>query len=229
MKAELLHGVCLLQGLEPAELERVAGYMHLRFLERGQWALRKGGGGEQLLFLLEGLLQVIDTNDVGQAVGLHVVRAGDFFGELSVIDGLPRSASVLALEASQVASLPREQALMLFCNHPLVAERLLKRMAAAVRQATRLRSILALPQAPQRICALLDHLSHLAPGNLAVIEPLPRQREVARMVNTSRETVSRVLQLLLRQQVVQKDRQRLIVRNPQALREASRASPPESP
>lgn len=220
MKVEALLHLGLLQGLDIATLERLAGFVHARVFERGQWVLRKNERGDQLMFVLSGLLQVITTTPNGNPVALKVLRPGEHFGELSVIDRLPRSGSVQALETSHVATLAQNHAQELFYQHPLVAERLLKQLAQGLREATEMRSILALPHATQRICALLTHLTRLAPGGLAVIEPLPRQADMASMANTSRETVSRVLQTLTQQQVVEKDRRRLIVRKPEALAQA---------
>lgn len=225
MNPETLQHIGLLQGLPGPVLEQLARYMHVRSYERNQWVLRKGSSGEQMLFVLSGQMQVLDLSPSGMLIGLNFLHPGDYFGELSVIDGMTRSASVLAITAAQSASLPREQALALFYQQPLVAERLLKRMAQSLRLATRLRSILALPQAAQRVCALLAQLSRVAPGGLHVVEPLPRQNEIAIMVNTSRETVSRVLQALVQQQIVEKDMRRLIVRNPQALLESGQSDP----
>lgn len=221
--------IALLQGLPEALLQQVGQRLHVRRFERGQWVLRKGQAGEQLLFLLGGQLQVVDLNSEGREVGLNFIAPGEHFGELSVIDGQPRTASVVATQASDVAALAREEALALFYQQPLVAERMLRRMALSLRKATHLRSILALPQAAQRVCALLQQLTRVAPGGLVVVEPLPRQKEVAIMINTSRETVSRTLHILLQRQIVEKDMRRLIVRNPQALAQACQHFPDALP
>lgn len=214
----LLKRISLLEGLEPALLERIAGYLHLRYYERGQWVLRKGNPGDQLLFLLTGQLQVVDMTQDGRDVGLNFLEPGDYFGELSVIDGLPRTASVVATAYSQVAALPRAQALDLFLHHPQVAQRVLSRMARAIRKSSDYRSILAIPNAYQRVYALLDQMKTVAPGGLLVIDRLPTQQEIAIMINTSRETVSRAMQILSQRGVVEKDLKRLIVRKPEQLK-----------
>jgi len=221
--------IALLLGLPEALLQQVGQRLLVRRYERGQWVLRKGQAGEQLLFLLSGQLQVVDLNSEGREVGLNFIAPGEHFGELSVIDGQPRTASVVATQASDVAALGREEALALFYQQPLVAERMLRRLALSLRKATHLRSILALPQAAQRVCAMLQQMARVAPGGLVVVEPLPRQKEVAIMINTSRETVSRTLHILLQRQIVEKDMRRLIVRNPQALAQACQQFPEALP
>lgn len=215
-----LNKIPLLQGLDEMALKYVAGVLQVRTVDRGYHILHKGSVGDYLLFLLSGRLQAVDITEDGREIGLSFLEAGDYFGELSIIDGLPRSASVIACEPSMYAFLPRLQALELIHNNPLVAERVLKRFAASIRRASNFRTILGIPNAFQRVYALLDYLAQKSCGGLVVIERLPSQREISIMVNTSRETVSRAIQVLVQRGVVEKDMRRLIVRQPDVLREA---------
>ena len=112
-------------------------------------------------------------------------------------------------------------ALVLIYQNPLVAERLLKRMASTIRAAANYRTILGIPNAFQRVFALLNQFAKIAPGGLVVIEKMPTQQEIAIMVNTSRETVSRAIHILIQKGVVEKDMRRLIVRQPEALRKVA--------
>jgi CRP-like cAMP-binding protein len=102
-----------------------------------------------------------------------------------------------------------------------VAERVFKKMASDIRRAATYRSILGIPGAFQRVYALLNYLAQTYPTGLVVIEHMPTHHEISIMVNTSRETVSRALGVIMQSQVVQKDMKRLIVRQPEALRLAS--------
>lgn len=203
----------------------MAACLQLRHVERGQHVLHKGSIGDHLLFLLSGRLQAVDMTEDGREIGLSFLTAGDYFGELSIIDGLPRSASVVACEPSLIALLPRTQALALIYNTPLVAERVLKRMAMSIRSASSYRTILGIPNAFQRVFALLNQFAKIAPGGLVVIEKMPTQQEIAIMVNTSRETVSRAIHILIQKGIVEKDMRRLIVRQPEALHKAVSDNP----
>jgi CRP-like cAMP-binding protein len=216
-----LQNIPLLRGLEPETLKQLSVALQVKQAGRGALILHKGGAGDYLLFLLAGRLQVIDTNEEGKEIGLSFVLPGDYFGELSIVDGEPRSASVIACENSLVALLPRRHAQALIYHHPLVAERVLQRMAASVRRASSYRAILGIPNAFQRVFALLQQLTEVAPGGLTVINKIPTQQEISIMVNTSRETVSRALSALIKRGVVEKDLRRLIVREPDILREAA--------
>jgi CRP-like cAMP-binding protein len=216
-----LQNIPLLRGLDPETLKQMVVALQIKQAGRGALILHKGGPGDYLLFLLAGRLQVIDTNEEGKEIGLSFILPGDYFGELSIVDGAPRSATVVACENSLVALLPRRQAQTLIYHHPLVAERVLKRMAASVRQASSYRAILGISNAFQRVFAFLHHLASIAPGGLVVIDQMPTQQEIAIMVSTSRETVSRALSILIKRGVVEKDLRRLIVRQPEVLREAA--------
>ena len=215
-----LQNIPLLAGVNEDTLKQVGEAMQIRVVERGNHVIEKGSTGHHLMFLLTGRLQAFDLTEDGREVGLNFLSPGDYFGELSIIDNLPRSATVVACENSLIASLPRAQALAIFYHNPLVAERLIKRMASSIRNAANYRTILSIPSAFQRVFALLNQFAKTAPGGLVVIEKMPTQQEIAIMVNTSRETVSRAIQILLQKGVVEKDLRRLIVRQPEELSKA---------
>lgn len=213
-----LQNIPLLSGLDPALLRQIGMAMQYRKVDKGGYVLHKGSAGDHLLFLLAGRLRVVDLTEDGREMGLSLLSPGDYFGELSIIDGLPRSASVIAMENSLISLLPAAQAVQLIYAHPLIAERVMKRLALTIRNAASHRSILGLPNAHQRVYALLAQLMKITPGGLAVIENVPTQQDISIMVNTSRETVSRALSVLIQNGTVEKDLRRLIVRQPEQLK-----------
>ncbi len=214
-----LNNIPLLTGVDEETLRHLASVLQVRTAERGSHILHKGDVGDHLFFLLSGRVQAVDITEGGREIGLSFLEPGDYFGELSIIDGKPRSASVIACEASVYALLSRPQALELIHNNPLVAERVLKRFAASIRRASNFRMILGIPNAFQRVYALIDYLAQKSQSGLVVIERLPTQQEISIMINTSRETVSRAIHLLIQRGVVEKDMRRLIVRRPDVLHE----------
>ena len=224
-KDEVLNTVSrlsLFEGLDDQTLRHIALSAELRTLEKEEWVIHKGERGAHLYFLLIGRLQVIDSTEEGREIGISFLKPGDYFGELSVIDGLPRSASVVATSKSKLLALRRSVALDLFHHQPLVVERVLKKLANTVRHSAFLRVILAMPSVNQRVCAMLDHLTVIAPGGLPVINNVPTQQQLAIMINTSRETVSRSMKLLIDRGIIERDYQRLIVRRPEELQRASK-------
>jgi CRP/FNR family cyclic AMP-dependent transcriptional regulator len=207
----------LLAGVDSSTLRGIAGAATWREVAKKEAVLFKGSPGDHLLFLIKGRLQVLDVTESGREIGLNLLNAGDYFGELSIIDNEPRSASVVAMEKSLVALLPKAQAWELFHQNPLVAERVLLGLTRKLRNASTYQTILCLPNASQRVYALLQRLCKIAPGGLVVIEYPPKQQELAIMANTSRETVSRATKVLTDLRILEKDNHRLIVRDPEAL------------
>ncbi|WP_312264389.1 Crp/Fnr family transcriptional regulator [Rivihabitans pingtungensis] len=224
-----LNNIPLLSGLSPQVLQQVGAAMQFRTVEKGTYVMLKGSPGEHLVFVLSGRVQVVDVTEDGREMVLATLAPGDYVGEMAVIDNQPRSASVLAADTSLVAFLPSAQARQLLYGQPLVAERVMRRLAATVRSAAANRAILSLPSAFQRVYAALEQLSQPAPGNMREIPAMPTQQEIAAMVNTSRETVSRALNVLLQKQIVEKDLRRLIVRQPDTLRKMAQEDPAPGP
>jgi CRP/FNR family cyclic AMP-dependent transcriptional regulator len=215
--ARALGSLPLFEGVDARTLDETASLTTWRELKKRQQVLSKGAAGDHLLFLVTGRLQVLDVTESGREIGLNLLMPGDYFGELSIIDGQPRSASVVAMENSLVALVPKAQAWELFRHNPLVAERILLGLASRLRGASVYQTILCLPNASQRVYALLLRLCKVAPGGLVVIDHPPKQQALAIMANTSRESVSRALKVLVDGHVVDKDHHRLIVRDRTAL------------
>jgi CRP/FNR family transcriptional regulator, cyclic AMP receptor protein len=213
----LLQKIPLLEGLGEALLAEMLRFLQVHEFGKGDYVVTQGSAGGDLYFLLQGRLLVVDESQEGRQTGLNFLTSGDFFGELALIDDLPRSASVMAVAPSLVMTMPKAVARKIIYETPVLAERMLKHVAARLRATTDFRSILSLPAAHQRVFALVKLLAKPDPGKLLTIENMPTHQHLALMVNTSRETVSRAMQVLVVRGILQKDNRRLIVRAPQEL------------
>ena len=181
--------------------------------------LAKGQREDQLGFVVSGQLQVIDHLPNGREIGLNLISAGSFFGELTVIDQYPRSASVMALKPTEILWLPGVDARRMFFESPPVAEAMLQHFARMIRRMSVLQALQGIPNVFQRVSALLNFIKEVTPGGLAQIPNMPTHQEVAIMINTSRETVSRAISELVKTGVLEKDVKRLIIRQPEKLAE----------
>jgi CRP-like cAMP-binding protein len=204
----------LFSSLTDVQLAAMTPLVRFRKLERSDVVCRKNDAPDGLYLLASGRLQVVEITEDGREVGLNLIHPGAFFGELSVIDGLPRSAHVVAMETSVVGVLSTAEAGRLFYQVPEMAEAMMRHLAGMVRSMSRHRVLLGIPNAYQRVFALLSQMSSAMPGGLIVVQNLPRQQQIAIMLNTSRETVSRAIAELVQAGVVEKDGRRLIVRRP---------------
>jgi CRP-like cAMP-binding protein len=213
-----LRKIPLLSELNEEEMLRVRADIRVRAYAKRDVVLQKGASGDSLLFLLSGQLQVIDITEDGRAIGLRMLSPGDFFGEIAVINGSMRSASVVALSPVLVALLPRATALHLFSHSPSVANQMLRFLAAKVQRDSEFRALLSIHNTSKRIYTFLGLLKEKkAEDNLEVVENLPTHQDIANMINTSRETVTRTLLSLVQQGIIKKGTHRLIIVDPEAL------------
>src|SRR3954468_22813207 len=106
---------------------------HKRTYSRNETILDKGSQSREVFFVLRGSVSVITFSPAGREVTLAAVKAGDFFGELAAIDGQPRSASITAIEKTEIAIMAPDLFNELVRNRALVSFRLLERLARMVR------------------------------------------------------------------------------------------------
>ena len=216
----ILQGLRLFDSLPAARLAELSQSMTERRVERREVVIKRGETNGGLGFLIEGRLQTVDFTLDGKEVGIDFVENGDFFGELSIIDDQVAPEYVIAVLPSRVAMLDRERARELMFATPQAAEAVARRLAQRMRRAARQRSILALPSSFQRVCAQLGLLSASRDDGQRVIELPPTHQEIAIMVNTSRETVTRTLQFLLGLKIVIRVGPDLVVAQPDTLKQA---------
>lgn len=214
-----LRKIPLLADLSPEEIAQIRPELRFRHYNKREVVLHKGGSGDGLLFLLSGQLQVVDITEDGRAIGLRLLAPGDFFGEIALINGSTRSASVIATSDVLVAFLPAATALHLFSHSPSVARQMLKHLAQKIQRDSEFRAVLSINNTARRIYTYLSLLQKKPDdgGAHAVVENLPTHQDIANMINTSRETVTRALLTLVQQGIVQKEANRLVILDPQAL------------
>jgi len=138
--AALLAGVPFFQLLDESERELLAGHLEHVRLPTGQMVCEYGDPGDSLFLIRSGAVEIFFRNDTGERVVLERAAAGDFFGELSLLDGGPRSASVQVVEDLEALTLDRENLESFVKRHPAAALDLLAATGRRLRQtAERLR------------------------------------------------------------------------------------------
>lgn len=201
----LLQQFTLLRHLPPEALQPLADAASLRTFARREVVLDKQTPVESLFFLLEGRLQATDFTLDGKEVGLYFVEEGQYFGEIAMLDGLAYPEIMITNKKSQVVQVPNRLIRHLILEHPRMTEVVTLGLARRVREQSEQRQILSINNPLQRVCAQLLLLLRHAPGgnsgaaggNLHRELPgAPTHQELAMMVNLSRETVTRVFQVL---------------------------------
>lgn len=208
-----LRSVALFEGLSDSRLDQLARTCTWHNVAARQpLLLRSPEGGSrppepEVYFIVSGSVRIAIYSAAGRQVTFRDHAAGELFGDLAAIDEGPRSADVSTLEPSVLASLSRSGFMALLRDEPLVAERMLKRLAALVRQLSeRVIDLSTLPVS-ERLQAELLRMARAAgvTDNRACLKPAPRHAELASQISTNREQVTRELAVLARAGLLQKD------------------------
>ena len=167
-------------------------------------------------FVIEGTIRVLNYSSSGRVVRFASVGPGGLLGELSAMDGLPRSATVVADQPSFLAKYPAENFRNLVITVPEFAAALIRRMAEVIRGCDEQMMNLAELTASQRVCLQLLRLAEpdpVAPDSWLVY-PLPTQAVLAGDAGTTRETVARVLGRLTEQDLIHRKGRSLYIPRP---------------
>lgn len=171
--------------------------------------------GDALFVLAEGRVKVSLYGKGGREVILSIFRPGDFFGEMSILDNEPRSASVVAVEDSSLLILERNAFRRHIESNPKIALGVLAEMSRRLRQADSIIGNLALLDVYGRVARYLRDLAskegEATDGGVA-IKQRPTQAEIAAMIGTSRETVSRALSDFQRRGFLEMSGKRIFLR-----------------
>lgn len=187
-----LRRVPLLSSLNDQQIESLAAGSTRRNFPKGRTIVSEGEPSQSLYILLSGRAKVQRSDSEGKEVILAVLGSGDFFGEMSLIDDAPRSASVITLESCDFMSIAKDsfKSLLMQSNEMCLA--VMKGMVTRLREADQKIETLALLDVYGRVARVLLDFSEHVDGERVVKHKLPRQ-EIAKMIGASREMVSRVM------------------------------------
>ncbi len=193
--AKSLAAIVLFEKLDQEELRRLEERCRWRRYESGDLVLDAGSASREVFFIVQGSVNIVNYSLSGREVAFATLAAGQCFGELSAIDGQPRSASVVAKESSLLAVLESRIFLDLLQRRAEVTFQVLQQLVNMVRSGDQRIMELSTLVATHRVYAELLRMAEpdaAVPG-LWVVRPLPPLREIASRVSTTRETVARAL------------------------------------
>ena len=217
VSVDLIKQFPFFHGLPDPELQQIAQNSQLGAAKQGQEILTRGSLVNFLTFVVLGRIQSTEIADDGRVIGITILIPGDIIGCLTLADGKPATNTLHTLEDSQMLLVPMTLAKNLLVSQPLIAQRVMHLLAHSLRQSVTERSMLSLPNAFHRIFMQLNLLVNNN-SKQRQIQHFPRQQDIATMVNTSRETVSRALQLLIKNGVLTKNGHQLQIQQSEALK-----------
>ncbi len=206
----LLKTVPLFSSFSDQQLSILASSLQRRSYPRGAAILRAGEETDALFIILAGRVKVLIPDEEGREIILAMMEAQEFVGEMGLLDGLPSSATVEAVEPCEMLRLPRAAFMSCMESNGDMATLVLRNLVKRLRDADRKIESLALIDVYGRVARLITDMAEEVDGNW-VVPRAPAKQEIARMIGASREMVSRVFKDLQEKGLIRTDKRKIIV------------------
>jgi len=193
----MLRKVPLFSSLKDEELDAINRVSFVKKYPKDMMILLADEEGDTLFIIIKGKVKITAFSENGKEVIFSIMTESDFFGDMSLLDGKPRSASVVAMEDAELCLLRRDDFNRLIEQYPGIALKLLNELTSRLRRADERIESLALLDVSGRIAGILLQLAEESgkrtPDGGVIIRSRPTHQELANMVGTTRETVTRIL------------------------------------
>jgi CRP-like cAMP-binding protein len=208
-----LKNVKLLQGVPHAALEVLARQCRWRRFIADERIISRDAPDNDVYLIVSGLVRVTAFSGGGRQVTFGDLGAGEWFGDFAAIDGYARSADVVALKDTLVASLSPALFQRLLYEHRAVCDCMLRRLVSCVRHLTERVYDFSTLGVQNRVHAELLRLAKQAgvKGNTARLDPAPKHTDIAAHISTYREQVTRELSTMVKQGLLQRSGAALVI------------------
>lgn len=215
-----LRGVRVFSDLKPGELLEVEKKCSWKEYAAKEQIIDAHSDTHSIFFIVKGRVRVVDYSLLGQEVSFDDIFEGSHFGEMAAIDSRPRSAGVIAVNDSLLASMKPKSFEAVLLEHPRVGLRVMAELARIVRAADARIMDLSTLGANSRVYAelLRQALAVADNGSTASIRPIPIHGEIASRISTTRETVARAMNDLARKGIVERTKDALVIHDLERLR-----------
>lgn len=214
MADDFLRKVSLFSRLTDEEMVHLEDLTHSHQYKKGTFIVLAEDVGDEFFIIRKGRVKVNIIHEDGREIILSLLGEGDVFGELSLLDGQPRSANVVAAEAVELITIRRDHFINLIYKHPHIATQMLSELAGRLRKTDLQIEGLALMNVGNRVSKIILNLvaeqGHEVEGGI-LLQQRPTHQELARMAGTTRETVTRVLSSLEKKGYLRCDGRRIMV------------------
>ncbi len=214
----------LFAGMSAEARASIAQTLRTRRFRKGEVVFHEGDPGDALFIVASGAVKVVLPSEEGDEAILATLRRGEFLGELALLDGAPRSASCIALEPTEMLTLPRDRFSLLIAE-PSIRDALLAALAAELRRITADVAELHFLDLTGRLAARLarlaaTHGTPAADGSVRLETP-PTQGDLASMIGATRQSVNKLLGEFADAGLLRLDRDAIVIPDPAALERAS--------
>jgi CRP/FNR family cyclic AMP-dependent transcriptional regulator len=217
----ILRHVPLFHDFATEPLAELARLFTVHQYRKHQTIFREGDPSEKFYIVVSGSVAVVRVNSEGRETILSLLKANDFFGEMSIFDSVVRSAAVRTVTAAEVAMIDREEFMALLDHSPRIGRMLIIALADRLRAANQLISSTTSQDIRSRLAALLlnlvERFGEHAPNGTRIALRLTNQ-EMANMIGTTRETVNRTLNKFWDERLIDMKTANVVVVEPEKLR-----------
>lgn len=212
----------LFEGLPRHQYENLARIAATRVYDRDQTIFLEGDDGRGFYVVLSGRVKIFKLSPDGKEQILHLIEPGEPFGEVAVFTGRSYPAFAAATSKTTALFVPRDAFIELIKNDPLLALNMLAVLSRRLRQFTQLVEDLSLKEVPARLAAYLLYLSDREHG-AAEVELDITKGQLASVLGTIPETLSRVLSRMNRESLIEMEGSRIRIIDEQGLRQLSQS------
>jgi len=212
----LLRQVSIFRGLPAEELSELGVRLRPRAAQAGTVIVSQQEPGDALFLIASGKVKVVLYGETGREIILSMLRTGDFFGEMSLLDEQPRSANVVAIEETELLTLDRDAFRNHLLSRPATSLAVLAELSLRLRHADEVIGNLALLDVYARVARAIRELARAQGEPIEggiLIRERPTQQEMAGLIGTSRETVNRALSDFTRRGLLEMNGKQLLVRS----------------
>jgi len=211
---EALQRCALFAKVEEPILGAIAETLRVRRFRRGEVIFHQGDPGDSLHIIESGAVKIALPSPEGAEAIIATLRRGDFFGELALLDGAPRSATAAALEATETLVLSREQFRALIETAPGLRDALYAALAHELRRLTghveELHFLDLAGRLAMRLARLARDVEPEAGGEVRLDWPFT-QEDLANMIGGTRQSVNRLLSGLVDDGLIRIERDTLVI------------------
>ena len=182
----------------------LAAKCDLKLFEAGSTIIEQGENTTTVYFLISGIVHVVDYSSTARAMTYATLKEGDMFGEMAIIDELPRSAWISTITPCRLASLPGAFFLEIVKKNADISLALLKQFSLRLRLSNSRLKDVSLLRTEQRACIELIRMAKVdpqSPGSYLIFQ-MPTHANFANIIGSSRETVSRIFGKLKEEHII---------------------------
>ena len=190
----MLSNISLFSSMSPEHLQVLEQFSTTRHYPKGVMLIMEGSENNQLFIIRSGKVSVFVNDEEGKQANLNYMGVGEHFGELSLLDGNPGSASVMTVTECELTTLSRNSFHEFLIDEPELSIRLIEELVGRIRALTDNVKNLALFDVYGRVIKTLMRLSNT---EKCIENPKPTHQDIANMVGSSREMVSRIMKELV--------------------------------